>query len=125
MALIQRDYDGAIKHYRDALEIDPYFYKAHTSMGRAYIQKGMYDRGIEMLEKGRALSGDPPTILAALGQAHALSGRTEKARELLARWLKWRRAATCNARASLFSTWVWVSTTKHSPISKPDATIAL
>ena len=36
-----------------------------------------------MLEKGRSLAGDVPNILGALGQAHALAGETQKAREIL------------------------------------------
>ncbi len=84
MALLRREFDVAIEHYRDTLELDPYFFKAYTSMGRAYIQKGMYDIAIQMLEKGRLLSGDQPSILAALGQAHALSGKPDRAREQLA-----------------------------------------
>ena len=39
--------------------------------------KGMYGEAIEMLEKGRALSGDIPNVLGALGQAYALSGRRQ------------------------------------------------
>jgi len=36
-----------------------------------------------MLEKGRSLAGDVPNILGALGQAHALAGNRQRAREIL------------------------------------------
>ena len=36
-----------------------------------------------MLEKGRALAGDVPNILAAMGQVYALGGETGRAREIL------------------------------------------
>ena len=76
-------YDEAIEEYRQMLELDCFFYKAFTSMGRAYTQKGMYEEGISMLQKGRSLSGDIPNILGALGQTYALAGRPADARRLL------------------------------------------
>ena len=84
LELLNRQYDAAITHYREEFELDPYFYKGHTSMGRAYIQKKMYREAIGHLEKGRLLAGDIPNILGALGQAWALSGNADKARGFLA-----------------------------------------
>jgi serine/threonine-protein kinase len=84
LELLNRQYDAAIAHYREELELDPYFYKGHTSLGRAYIQKGMYREAIGHLEKGRLLAGDIPNILGALGQAWGLSGSADKARRFLA-----------------------------------------
>ena len=54
-------------------------------MGRAYLQKGMYEKAIEMLQRGRVLVGDIPNILGALGQAQGLSGNVSEARGLLLR----------------------------------------
>jgi len=82
---LRRRYDDAIHLYLNMLEMDPSFYKAYTSMGRAYLQKGMYKKAIEMLQKGRALVGDSPSILGALGQAQGLSGNLSEARQLLLR----------------------------------------
>jgi hypothetical protein len=45
----------------------------------------MYEKAIEMLQKGRALVGDIPNILGALGQAQGLSGNVSEARGLLLR----------------------------------------
>ncbi|HVW84475.1 MAG TPA: tetratricopeptide repeat protein [Bryobacteraceae bacterium] len=81
--MLRGRYDEAIRLYGEALAIDPKFYKSWTSTGRALIQKGQYEEGIRMLEKGRALVGDVPNILGALGQAHALNGNADKAREIL------------------------------------------
>lgn len=81
--MLRGRYDEAIRTYREALEIDPKFYKSWTSAGRALIQKGEYDEAIAMLEKGRSLAGGIPSILGALGQAHALAGHTREAREIL------------------------------------------
>jgi serine/threonine-protein kinase len=81
--MLNRRYDDAISEYREMQELDPYFYKSYTSMGRVYIQKGMYDEAIALLQKGRSLAGEVPTILGALGQALALSGKRSEARQLL------------------------------------------
>jgi len=83
LEFLNRRYDSAIAHYREELELDPFFYKGYTSMGRAYIQKGMYQEAIAHLEKGRSLAGDIPNILGALGQAWALSGNKDLARAFL------------------------------------------
>jgi serine/threonine-protein kinase len=76
-------HDDAIRTSREALAIDPNFYKSWTSIGRVRIQKGEYAEAIRMLEKGRSLAPGVPNILGALGQAHALAGDTQKAREIL------------------------------------------
>ncbi|MDQ6705580.1 MAG: tetratricopeptide repeat protein, partial [Acidobacteriota bacterium] len=81
--MLAREYDEAIRTYRQALELDPFFYKSYTSIGRTLIQKGQYSEALEMLERGRSLAGDIPNILAALGQAHALAGHADRARGFL------------------------------------------
>ena len=45
---------------------------------------GRYDEAIEMLEKARFLTGGEHSILAVLGQVYGMSGRKEKARQILA-----------------------------------------
>ena len=82
--LLQRDYAEAETQLRAILESNPAFYKAYTSLGRVYIQMGRYHDAIEMLERGRSLAGDLPTILGAMGQAYGRSGQVEKGREILA-----------------------------------------
>ncbi len=83
LLMLERRFDDAIAAYRNLLEFDSTFYKAYTSMGRALVQTGEFHDGIAMLQKGRELVGDVPSILGALGQAHGLDGRPDKARELL------------------------------------------
>ncbi len=82
--MLKREYQAAIEEYREILTMEPSFYKAFTSMGRAYAQMGRYEEAIEMLQKGRSLAGDVPSILGALGQAYGLVGDERRARELLA-----------------------------------------
>ena len=84
MLLLSRRYEEAIEQSRRVLELDPQFYKAFTGMGRAYSLMGRYSEAIGLLEKGRLLAGDMPSILGALGQTYALAGREQGARRLLA-----------------------------------------
>jgi tetratricopeptide (TPR) repeat protein len=83
LLMLSKRYDEAIEEYRQALDLDCFFYKAFTSMGRAYTQKGMYEEAIAMLQKGRSLSGDIPNVLGALGQTYAMANRPADARRLL------------------------------------------
>jgi serine/threonine-protein kinase len=82
--LLKREYEQAVQGCREILEFDPTFYKAYTSMGRAYAQMGKYVDALAMLEKGRSLAGDVPNILAAMGQVFGLSGDHAAARGVLA-----------------------------------------
>ncbi|MDQ2948500.1 MAG: tetratricopeptide repeat protein [Acidobacteriota bacterium] len=84
LKLLSRDYDGALKCHLEELNLDPFFYKTHRSIGRVYTQQGKYDQAIEMFEKARKLNGDTPNVLGALGQACGLAGRKSEARRLVA-----------------------------------------
>jgi serine/threonine-protein kinase len=84
VSLFKRSYHEAIRGYHEVLQYDPTFYRVFTSIGRAHIQMGNYSEALAMLEKGRLLGGNVPTILAAMGQALALSGNTAGARDSLA-----------------------------------------
>jgi serine/threonine-protein kinase len=81
--MLRREYPAAIAGYREILTQDPSFYKAYTSMGRAYVQMGNYPEALAMLKKGRSLAGDVPSILGAMGQTYALLGDLPRARESL------------------------------------------
>jgi TolB-like protein len=83
LLMLSNRHDEAIEEYRQMLDLDCFCYKAFTAMGRAYTQKGMYEEAISMLQKGRSLSGDIPSILGALGQTYALAKRPAEARRLL------------------------------------------
>jgi len=52
-------------------------------MGRVLCLMGRYDEAIATLEKARVLGGAVPSILSALGQTLALSGRAAEARRYL------------------------------------------
>jgi tetratricopeptide (TPR) repeat protein len=82
--MLARRYDDATAVYSELVELDPSYYKAYTSLGRVYIQSGRYIDAIRMLQKGRLLAGDVPSILGALGQAYGLAGKRKEALGILA-----------------------------------------
>jgi serine/threonine-protein kinase len=102
LALLRRSYEEAVREHERLVEFDNSFYKVRASIGRALIQLGRYDRAIDELSHACRLAGmEVPNIIAALGQAHALSGNRDLAREHLSRLaeLSERRfvASTCFA----------------------------
>ena len=98
----RRQYDEAVRRYCEIREFDPTFYKAYTGLGRVYALQGKYTDALAMLEKGRALAGDVPNILGAMGEIFALSGDAASARgilaQLTARALESYVPSTCFAR---------------------------
>ena len=83
--ILTREYDEAIRRCREIQEFDPSFYKAYATMGRALSLAGRYPEALEMMEKGRARSGDVPSVLAAIGHVLALSGDRTGAQGVLAK----------------------------------------
>ncbi len=76
-----RRYDEAIGQLRKTLEKHPDFVPARTLLGRALVQKGLYEEGIAEL---RAV-GD--SYSAMLAQAYATAGRREEAKGVLKKLL--------------------------------------
>ena len=83
LLMLERRYEEALLAYDVLAELDPGFYKVYTAKGRTLSQMGRYGEAIPMLEKGRAMAGDVPSILGALGQSYALAGQAPSARRLL------------------------------------------
>ena len=81
--MLMRRYDEAIAGYCELVALDPTFYKGYTSMGRCYALMGRYAEAIAMLERGWALAGNIPNVLAAMAQIHAMAGDERRARQLL------------------------------------------
>ena len=66
-----------------ALESDPADDRAHATLGWAYLKQGKIDEGLAELERAVAVAPGNSQWLAQLGQAYAVAGRTDKAREAL------------------------------------------
>jgi eukaryotic-like serine/threonine-protein kinase len=76
--------------YDEALEIatrvnrqDPHFALGRSTLGWAYLHKGLPDQGIAELERAVSLAPDSTMFLGQLGQAFARLGKTDRARAVL------------------------------------------
>jgi DNA-binding winged helix-turn-helix (wHTH) protein/TolB-like protein/Tfp pilus assembly protein PilF len=76
------DNDKAIEQCRKILELDPSSFPARRYLGLAYEAKGMYAEAIAEFQTGVKLSGSP-LMLALLGHAYAVSGKTAEAKQVL------------------------------------------
>lgn len=74
--------DNAIKQCKKILELDPSSFPARRYLGLAYEAKGMYPEAIQEFQTGVKLSGSP-LMLALLGHAYAVSGKTAEAKQVL------------------------------------------
>lgn len=71
-----RRYDEAVTQAKRVLEINPSIDLARNVLGRAYIQKAMFEEAISELQKA---STPPFNYSGDLGQAYALAGRKSEA----------------------------------------------
>src|SRR5688572_173710 len=76
------DHDKAIEQCRKILDLDPSSFPARRYLGLAYEGKGMYAEAIAEFQRGVKLSGSP-LMLALLGHAYAVSGKTAEAKQVL------------------------------------------
>jgi Tfp pilus assembly protein PilF len=75
--------EAALQIASYAIELDPHFVKGRATLGWAYLQNGMPEKGLAELERAVSLSPGSALLLAQFGQALALTGRTSEAREVL------------------------------------------
>lgn len=83
--MLRRDYQTALRLFRQLGELDPVFWKAYSALGRVQSLLGRYDEALAALERARALAGDVPGILSAMAQTLAAAGFTWESRALLDR----------------------------------------
>jgi len=76
-------YELAEEGVRKALEVGKDSPRAHATLAWAHILGGRPEQGITELEQAVSLTPDGDQWLAQLGEAYAMTGRTEKAREIL------------------------------------------
>ena len=81
--LIAHRYDDAIQESRKIIDMDSRFPVAHYELGQAFVQKKMYNDGIAELLKAIDFSGGSSTCTSNLAYAYAVSGRRNKAMEIL------------------------------------------
>lgn len=78
-------YEEAEAEAARALEFEPNDARAHATLGWAMMFQQRYAEGIAELEQGAALGADNPQWLAQLGQARAMAGDVDGARDILRR----------------------------------------
>jgi serine/threonine protein kinase/Tfp pilus assembly protein PilF len=79
-----RQYDEAIETAKKTLELDPNYAAAHRLLSLAYQSKQMFDEALVEHEKWAALTGNKVEAAVTLAQLHAVSGRADEARRLIA-----------------------------------------
>ena len=76
---LARDYDRAIEHYKNAIELDAGFALAHRRLGQTYEQKQMYREALESFKKAAELAGEEVELFSARGHLYGILGEREKA----------------------------------------------
>ena len=81
------DFDAAIDHCRNTIDMDPEFMPARRVLAAAYLQAGRHTEALSELESAVSLSdGDSdPTLLAWLAHAKAVTGNHRDAMKLVSR----------------------------------------
>jgi TolB-like protein/DNA-binding winged helix-turn-helix (wHTH) protein len=78
-----RRYDEAIQQLRTAIAMDPSLALAHMVLGQAYEQKSAIPQAEVELNQAVKLTNRSAPMIAALAHLYAVSGRQDRARELL------------------------------------------
>ena len=76
-------YDDAIKHYKNALELDPDFVWTHMYLAQALEQKGDFKEAMREFENTIKLAGGSNCVLAMKAHTHAVAGEKTSARQIL------------------------------------------
>ena len=76
-------YDQAVLEGADAVELDPGYDRARATLGWAYFLSGKQSEGLAELETAVAVSSGNTMWLGQLGQAYAMAGNADKARDIL------------------------------------------
>jgi serine/threonine-protein kinase len=77
------EHDEAIGHFRRALELDSRFYWANLWIGQVLVRQGQYQDAIAEIERAVNLSERNTRVIATLGHAYGLAGRTKEAQGVL------------------------------------------
>ena len=83
-----RRHDDAGRCFQRALALAPTLPRAHAGLGLSLLQLGNHAQAIAELEQAMALTPGLGRVKADLGYAYAISGKREKAREVLNEFLK-------------------------------------
>jgi tetratricopeptide (TPR) repeat protein len=82
--------DDALRQVQKLIEIEPKFFGGYHLMGAVYVTKGMYEEGLEALQKSLAL-GSIQISLSDLGATYGLLGKKDEALGMLNELLEVRK----------------------------------
>jgi len=102
----QGDTDGAINHYREAVELWPGYAEAHYNLGRLLAQKGQLDEAVAHYEKVLEINPGDAEARNNLGVTLSASGRLDEAIAQYQKALAIRpdyADASCNLAGALLS----------------------
>jgi TolB-like protein/Tfp pilus assembly protein PilF len=80
---LARRYDEAVQVLQRAHEIDPGHFLPHLRLGLVYLQQNRHTEAIRELESAVRLADHSTETLAALAMAHAASGMSDEAGEIV------------------------------------------
>ena len=78
-----RQYEKAISAFRDVIELNPSYARAHVRLGMTYTVRRNFAAAIHEFETARKISGPDAYVDGLLGCAQALSGNIAGANETL------------------------------------------
>jgi Tfp pilus assembly protein PilF len=80
-----RRYDQAIQQHRRTAELDPNFFYSGSSLGTAYLEKGMFAEAVAEYQRLQRATGGPS--FSGLAVTFARMGKTAEARKILDEFL--------------------------------------
>jgi len=80
----RRDFDGALAHCDQAIELNPHFPHAYFILSLVQEKLGDMDEALAALLRGAQLAPRSPRMIASLGRAQAMAGRRDEAMNSLA-----------------------------------------
>jgi TolB-like protein/Flp pilus assembly protein TadD len=78
------NYDEAMKSCRKVLEMYPGLPRTHDDLGRILLEQGHHSQAVAAFEKAVSLSNRDARYVASLGHAYGVTGRRDRACEILA-----------------------------------------
>jgi tetratricopeptide (TPR) repeat protein len=116
----QGELDGAIEHYRRAIEIEPGRRRARVNLGIALVHSTRYAEALPVLEESLRAEPDSPQIESALGMSCRGLGREADA------LVHYRRAYTLEPTLASRTDLAWLLATSPDPaVRDPEAAIRL
>jgi TolB-like protein/Flp pilus assembly protein TadD len=80
----RRDFEAALEQCDQTIELNPHFAPAYMTLGLIQEQRKVFDESAAAFRRAVDLAPQTPRMQGALARTFALSGKSDKAREMLA-----------------------------------------